>query len=352
LGLATPTAIMIGTGLGAQHGILIKGGEALERAHKLTTVVLDKTGTITEGRPAVTDVLAGGIDENELLRLAASAQRPSEHPLGEAIVRSAQERGIPLSQPGDFQAISGQGIEAIVDGLPVLIGSAEFLRRRGIAADEAAIRRVAEQGKTPVCVAVGGRAAGLIAIADPVKPSSGAAIERLKRLGLKVIMLTGDNRGTALAIARQVGIDHVLAEVLPDGKKDEIQKLQEAGEVVAMVGDGINDAPALAQADVGIAMGSGTDVAMEAADITLVKGDLSGVVASIALSRATVRTIKQNLFFAFIYNVLGIPLAAGVVYPLTGWLLSPIVASAAMALSSVSVVANALRLRRFRIERG
>ncbi|MEX0712140.1 MAG: heavy metal translocating P-type ATPase, partial [Pirellulales bacterium] len=297
LGLATPTAIMVGTGLGAQHGILIKGGEALERAHKLTTVVLDKTGTITEGRPAVTDVLAGGIDDTELLRLAASAQRVSEHPLGEAIVRSAQERDIPLSQPGDFQAISGQGIEATVDGLPVLIGSAEFLRQRGIAADQAAIRQVAEQGKTPVCIAVSGRAAGLIAIADPVKQSSGAAVERLKRLGLKVIMLTGDNRGTAFAIARQVGIDHVLAEVLPDGKKNEVQKLQEAGEVVAMVGDGINDAPALAQADVGIAMGSGTDVAMEAADITLVKGDLWGVVASIALSRATVRTIKQNLFF-------------------------------------------------------
>ena len=351
LGLATPTAIMVGTGRGAQSGILIKGGEALETAHKLTTVVLDKTGTITRGRPSVTDVVARGIDENELLRLAGSAERGSEHPLGEAIVRSAEERGLPLAQPQDFAAVAGHGIEAVVDGRSVLIGNAALLRGRGIEADEDAARRLADEAKTPVFVAVDGAWAGVVAIADPVKENSRAAVGRLHRLGLNVVMLTGDNRRTAEAIARQVGIDRVLAEVLPEGKGEEIRKLREAGEVVAMVGDGINDAPALAQADVGIAMGSGTDVALEAADITLVRGDLSGVVTSIALSRATVRNIRQNLFFAFIYNVLGIPIAAGVLYPLTGWLLSPIIASAAMALSSVSVVTNALRLRGFAVER-
>jgi P-type Cu+ transporter len=351
LGLATPTAIMVGTGRGAQSGILIKGGEALETAHRVTTVVLDKTGTITEGRPAVTDVLPSGLEQDELLRLAASAERASEHPLGEAVVRSAQDRGLHLSQPQDFHAVAGHGIEATVDGRKVLIGNARLMTERGITPDEEAAGRLASEGKTPVFVAVDGKPAGIIAIADPVKPTSRAAIEKLHALGLDVVMLTGDNRHTAEAIARQVGIRRVLAEVLPEAKGAEVKRLQEAGEVVAMVGDGINDAPALAQADMGIAMGSGTDVAMEAADITLVRGDLDGVISSIALSRATIRNVKQNLFFAFIYNILGIPLAAGVLYPFTGWLLSPIIASGAMALSSVSVVTNALRLRGFRVER-
>ena len=351
LGLATPTAIMVGTGRGAQSGILIKGGETLERAHQLTAIVLDKTGTITQGNPAVTDLLPQGIEEDELMRLAASAERGSEHPLGEAIVRSAEQRGATLVEPREFAAVAGQGITATVDGQEVMVGNAAWLRQRGIAVDEDVARRLADEAKTPVFVAIDGRWAGTIAVADPIKEHSRAAIAHLHRSGLKVVMLTGDNRRTAEAIGRQVGIDSVLAEVLPDGKSNEIRKLQKAGEVVAMVGDGINDAPALAQADVGIAIGSGTDVAIEAADITLVRGDLRGVATSIALSKATVRTIRQNLFFAFIYNVLGIPIAAGILYPLTGWLLSPIIASAAMALSSVSVVTNALRLRGFAVER-
>ncbi|RII28863.1 MAG: copper-translocating P-type ATPase [Geobacter sp.] len=351
LGLATPTAIMVGTGRGAQSGILIKGGEALETAHKVTTIVLDKTGTITRGVPTVTDIVAPGVDETTLLRLAASAESGSEHPLGEAIVRSADERGLSRSPAREFDAIPGYGIEAEVEERKVLIGTSLLLRNRGIDPDEAAAHLLADEGKTPIFVALDGVFAGIIAIADPVKEGSSSAIQRFHALGLEVIMLTGDNSRTAGAIARQVGVDKVLAEVLPHGKSEEIKKLQSQGKVVAMVGDGINDAPALAQADVGIAMGSGTDVAMETADITLVRGDLNGVVSSIALSRATIANIKQNLFFAFIYNILGIPLAAGVLYPLTGWLLSPIIASLAMALSSVSVVTNALRLRGFRVER-
>ncbi|TLM65570.1 MAG: copper-translocating P-type ATPase [Deltaproteobacteria bacterium] len=347
LGLATPTAIMVGTGRGAQSGILIKGGEALETAHRLTTVVFDKTGTITRGAPAVTDIIAAGMADDELLRLAAAAEGGSEHPLGEAIVRSARERGVARAEVRDFRAVAGFGIEAVVEGRQVLLGTARFLRERGMTADEAGGRRLAAEGKTPVHAAVDGRPAGIIAVADPVKEGARTAIASLHALGLEVVMLTGDHRDTAEAIARQVGVDRVLAEVLPDGKEEEIRQLQAQGKVVAMVGDGINDAPALARADIGIAMGSGTDVAMEAADITLVKGDLHGVAASIALSKATIRNIKQNLFFAFIYNILGIPLAAGVLYPFTGWLLSPVVASLAMALSSVSVVSNALRLRGF-----
>jgi Cu+-exporting ATPase len=352
LGLATPTAIMVGTGRGAQSGILIKGGGALETAHRLTTVVFDKTGTITRGAPAVTDVIAFEMAGDELLQLAAAAEAGSEHPLGEAIVRSARERGLDRLATHDFQAMSGYGIEATVEGRPLLLGTALLLRERGLAVDELPARQLAEEGKTPVFVAIDGRPAGIIAIADPIKDGAKAAIDRLHALGLTVVMLTGDHRDTAEAVARQVGVDRVLAEVLPDDKEQEIRKLQEQGQVVAMVGDGINDAPALARADIGIAMGSGTDVAMEAADITLVKGDLHGVAASIALSRATLRNIKQNLFFAFIYNILGIPLAAGVLYPVTGWLLSPVVASLAMALSSVSVVSNALRLRGFSVARG
>jgi Cu+-exporting ATPase len=351
LGLATPTAIMVGTGRGAQAGILIKGGEALELAHRVTAVVLDKTGTVTEGKPTVTDVRASSpFKEDELLRLAASAERGSEHPLAAAVVRTAQERGIELFDVRDFQAIAGHGIEATVDGRRVVIGNRKLLSDRGISVDAEADRDLTEAGKTPIFVAVDGRFAGVVAVADRAKPGAREAIARLKAEELRIFMLTGDVARTAEAIAREVGIDRVIAGVLPEGKSDAIAKLQAEGEVVAMVGDGINDAPALAKADVGIAMGTGTDVAIESADVTLVRGDLNGVAAAIALSRATMRTVKQNLFFAFAYNVLGIPLAAGVLYPFTGWLLSPIVASAAMALSSVSVVTNALRLRGFRVQ--
>lgn len=351
LGLATPTAIMVGTGRGAQNGILIKGGVALETAHKLMTIVLDKTGTITQGQPVVTDIIPQSTWEaEELLRLVASAERGSEHPLGEAMVRSANERKLALAQAQEFEAISGHGIEARVEGHQLLIGNAKLLQDRSLEFDKEAAQQLAADGKTPMFVAINGKFAGIIAVADPIKETSRPAIQKLHNLNLEVAMLTGDNRATAEAIARQVGIDRVLAEVLPQGKSDEIKKLQNEGKIVGMVGDGINDAPALAQADIGIAMGSGTDVAMEAADITLVRGDLDGVASSIALSKATIANIKQNLFFAFFYNILGIPIAAGVLYPFTGWLLSPVIASAAMALSSVSVVTNALRLRGFKVQ--
>jgi Cu+-exporting ATPase len=348
LGLATPTAIMVGTGTGAANGILIKNAEALERAGKLTTVVFDKTGTITQGQPAVTDIVTEG-DEAELLRLAGSVERGSEHPLGEAVVRAAQGRGLTLAQPEGFAAIAGHGVQATVDGAEVLIGSPRLMHEQGIAIEQFAadIERLQGAAKTAVVVAVNGTAQGVLGIADPVKPSSAAAIAALISQGVQVVMLTGDNRRTAEAIGRQVGLapDQVIAEVLPEMKAAEVKRVQGAGGVVAMVGDGINDAPALAQADVGIAMGTGTDVAMETADVTLLRGDLRSVPQAIQLSRATMRTIRWNLFWAFIYNVIGIPLAAGVFYSLLGWQLSPIYAAAAMAFSSVFVVTNSLRLR-------
>lgn len=350
LGLATPTAIMVGTGRGAEKGILIKGGEALETAHKLTAIVLDKTGTITHGKPAVTDVIpaeAAGVDAPELLRLAASAEQHSEHPLAAAIVREANERGASLIEPSEFQAVVGHGVEAAVEGKRLLIGKSALLEQRGIPiilADKAA--ELAALGRTPMFVAVNGREAGIIAVADTIRSESKDAIATMHQLGLCVVMMTGDNRRTAEAVASQVGVDQVFAEVLPKDKADKVKSLQAEGHIVGMVGDGINDAPALAQADVGLAVGTGTDVAMESADITLMRGDLRAVPQAIALSHATMRTIRQNLFWAFIYNVVGIPVAAGVLFPFTGWLLSPIIASAAMAFSSVSVVLNSLRLRR------
>ncbi|MBX3360392.1 MAG: copper-translocating P-type ATPase [Phycisphaeraceae bacterium] len=353
LGLATPTAIMVGTGRGAERGILIKGGEALETAHKLTAIVLDKTGTITHGKPAVTDIIpapagAGGtLDDSELLRLAASAEQHSEHPLAAAIVREATARGLSLAEPVGFRAVVGHGVEATVDGHAVLVGKAALLAQRGIRsalAENAAA--LAAMGRTPMYVAVDGREAGIVAVADTVRPESKEAIATMHALGLRVVMMTGDNQRTAEAVASQVGVDVVFADVLPKDKADKVKALQAEGHVVGMVGDGINDAPALAQADVGLAVGTGTDVAMESADITLMRGDLRAVPQAIALSHATMRTIKQNLFWAFIYNVVGIPIAAGVLFPFTGWLLSPIIASAAMAFSSVSVVLNSLRLRR------
>jgi Cu+-exporting ATPase len=351
LGLATPTAIMVGTGKGAENGILVKGGESLETAHRLDTVVLDKTGTLTRGEPALTDALpAGEMEERDLLRLLATAERGSEHPLGEAIVRGARERGVEPRDAAEFNAVAGHGIEATVEGRRVLLGNAKLLRERGVEPGEweARAAALAEEGKTPMYAVVDGRLAGVIAVADTVKPESREAVRALREMGIEVVMITGDNRRTAEAVAREVGIERVLAEVLPEGKAREVKRLQQEKRVVAMVGDGINDAPALAQADVGIAIGTGTDVAIEASDLTLIRGDLRGVVTAIGLSRATIRTVRQNLFWAFIYNVIGIPVAAGALYPLTGWLLSPVLASAAMSLSSVSVVANSLRLRRFR----
>jgi Cu+-exporting ATPase len=351
LGLATPTSLMVGIGKGAENGILIRSGDALETAHRIDTVVLDKTGTVTRGKPSLTDISAfEGYTEDEVLRLAASAEKGSEHPLGEAIVRAAADRQLTLSEPSRFSAVPGHGIEARVDGYQVVLGTLKLMADRGIAAGpaESRIESLAEQGKTAMVVAVDGDLAGVVAVADTLKADSTEAIARLHRLGLEVVMLTGDNHRTAAAIARSVGIDRVFAEVLPDEKATQIKLLQAEGKVVAMVGDGINDAPALAQADVGLAMGTGTDVAMESGDITLVKGSLTGVATAIELSKATMRNIHQNLVGAFAYNTLGIPIAAGLLYPAFGILLSPLIAGAAMAFSSVTVVTNANRLRRFK----
>ncbi len=352
MGLAVPTAVMVATGRGAALGVLIKGGEALQRAGSLDTVVLDKTGTVTEGRPAVTDIVpARGIDPDRLLADAASLERASEHPLAEAILRAARERGLPLEDPTGFEAVVGRGVRAMAGERALFAGNAAFMRDWGLdpaslADDEA---RLGSQGKTPVYVAANGALLGLIAIADPVRPSSRDAIARLRQLGLDVVLLTGDNRRTAEAVARALGIEHVTADVLPDGKVEEVRRLQQEGRAVAMVGDGVNDAPALAQADLGISVGGGSDIAVDAGDVTLVRPDLHGAARAIELSRRTMRTMRQNLFWAFAYNVIGIPVAAGILYPSFGILLSPILASAAMALSSVSVVTNSLRLRRARI---
>jgi Cu+-exporting ATPase len=351
MGLATPTAIMVGTGKGAEHGVLIKSAQALELLHRVRAVVLDKTGTLTVGRPRVTDVIpAPGEAVEDVLALAAAAEQGSEHPLGEAIVAAAKERGLGLPPAEGFRAVPGHGIEARVGARRVLLGTARFLSAEGAApgALAAEAERLAEEGKTAVYLALDGRAAGVIAVADVAKPEAGAAVAALHRMGLEVVMLTGDSRRTGEAIARELGIDRVLAEVLPEDKAREVGRVRGEGRLVAMVGDGINDAPALAQADVGIAMGSGTDVAMEAADVTLMRGDLTALVTAIQLSRRTIRIIRENLVWAFGYNTLLIPVAAGVLYPAWGITLSPILAGLAMALSSVSVVSNSLRLKRFR----
>ena len=352
LGLATPTSLMVGTGKGAEHGILIKNAEALQRAGTLKTVILDKTGTLTTGKPVLTDVVpANGLARGEILRLAAAAERGSEHPLASAIVAGAAAEGFDSAVATRFDSLAGQGITATVEGHAVLAGNAALLTAHAIPSDTLTARaaELSALGRTPMYIAVDGHAAGLVAVADTVRPTSRAAVAALKQMGLTVVMLTGDNKRTAQAIAQEVGIEEVRSEVRPEDKAAEVRRLQALGGGVAMVGDGINDAPALAQADVGIALGTGTDVAIEAADITLMGGDLQGVVTAIALSRATLGNIKQNLAFAFGYNILGIPLAAGLLYALTGHgQLSPMLASAAMALSSVSVVTNALRLRGFK----
>jgi Cu+-exporting ATPase len=354
MGLAVPTAVMVATGRGAEAGVLIKGGAALQRAGDVTTIVLDKTGTVTEGRPRVTDLHRAeqcALDERAILGLAASVERSSEHPLAAAIVEQARERGVAINDVEAFASVTGRGARGRVGGSRVTVGSASLLVEEGvdIAALRPAAERFADDGKSVAFVAIDGAPAAVIAIADPIKPSSREAVERLRALGLDVVMLTGDTERTAQAIAREAGIDRVVAGVLPDGKVSEVKRLQSDGEVVAMVGDGINDAPALAQADVGVAIGAGTDIAIDAADVVLMRDDLTAVVQTMRLSRRTMRTMKQNLFWAFIYNVIGIPVAAGVLYPAMGILLSPIIASAAMAFSSVSVVTNSLRLRRARL---
>ena len=350
LGLATPTAIMVATGKGAENGVLIKGGEALEVTHKIDTIVFDKTGTITEGKPVVTDIISKEMNKEELLSIAASAEKGSEHPLGEAIIKFAEEKNIRLKEIKNFNAIPGQGIKVRIDEDVILLGNLKLMQKNsieiGVLQEES--DKLAEEGKTPMYIAINDSLEGIIAVADIVKSSSVEAIKSLHNMGIKVAMITGDNKKTADAIAKQVGIDIVLSEVLPEDKSNEIKKFQEKNKKVAMVGDGINDAPALAQADVGIAIGSGTDVAMESADIVLIKSDLMDVITAIKLSKATIRNIKQNLGWAFGYNILGIPVAMGVLHIFGGPLLNPMIAAAAMSLSSVSVITNALRLKRFK----
>lgn len=350
LGLATPTAIMVGTGKGAENGILIKGGEALESAHKVNTVIFDKTGTITEGKPKVTDVVLNNVEEEYLIKIASSAEKGSEHPLGEAIVRYGEEKNIQIEKVDNFKAIPGAGIQVTINNENILLGNRKLMNDNNINLKDLEEKSniLASQGKTPMYIAVDGNLSGIIAVADVVKESSKKAIDILHNMGIKVAMVTGDNVKTANAIASQVGIDMVLAEVLPEDKSKEVEKLQNQGKFVAMVGDGINDAPALAKADIGIAIGSGTDVAIESADIVLMKSDLMDVPTAIKLSNETIKNIKQNLFWAFGYNTIGIPVAAGLLYIFGGPLLNPMIAAAAMSLSSVSVVSNALRLKNFK----
>ena len=363
LGLATPMSVMVGTGRGAMAGVLIKNAEALETLEKVNTLVVDKTGTLTEGKPKLMTVLTvksdgatgrrgDGAQEEKLLSLAASLERASEHPLAAAIVAAAEERKLSLANVEDFESITGKGVIGLISGKRIALGNQALMDAQAVAPDsslEARANELRGKGQTVMFVAIDGQAAGLLGVADPIKQSSAEAIRQLQAEGLRIVMLTGDNRTTADAVAREVGIDEVIAEVLPEQKSEAIKRLQSEGRVVAMAGDGINDAPALAAAQVGIAMGTGTDVAIESAGITLVKGDLHGIVRALKLSRAVMSNIRQNLFFAFVYNVLGVPLAAGALYPLFGWLLSPMIASAAMTFSSVSVITNALRLRKLKL---
>jgi Cu+-exporting ATPase len=351
MGLAVPTAVMVATGRGAERGLLIKGGEVLQRAGDVTTVVLDKTGTITVGQPTVTDVISvpgSSITADEMLSLVASLERASEHPLAAAVVREADARALTVWPVESFASTTGHGVHGVVQGRAVLVGNARHLATWSI--DTTPLRidaeRLASSAQTTMFVAVDGELAGLLAVADPVRPTSRAAVARMQAMGLQVVMLTGDQEATAQAVAREAGVTRVVAGVLPEGKVAAIEALQRDGAIVAMVGDGVNDAPALARADVGLAIGTGTDVAVEAADIALMRGDLHGVVDAMVLSRRTMRTMRQNLFWAFAYNIVTLPIAAGALYPLTGLLLSPMLASAAMAFSSVSVVVNSLRLRR------
>jgi Cu+-exporting ATPase len=353
LGLATPMSIMVGVGRGAQEGVLVKNAEALERLEKVTTLVVDKTGTLTEGKPKLIDVLpSGGFDAKEFLRLAASLEQNSEHPLAAAIVRGAKEQGIVLEEVKEFRSVTAGGVLGDISGRAVMIGKPDFLRNEkitGLEPIEASAVKLQEEGKTAMFVAIDGKLAGILAVADPIKSTTTEAVRDLHSLGLKLVMVTGDNRRTAAAVAKQLGLDAVEAEIEPAGKVAYIKKLRAEGKHVAMAGDGINDAPALSEAEVGIAMGTGTDVAMQSAGVTLVKGDLRGIAKAIRLSRATMGNIRENLFFAFLYNALGIPVAAGVLYPFFGLLLSPIIAGAAMSLSSVSVIGNALRLRKLKL---
>lgn len=347
LGLATPTAIMVGTGLGASHGILIKSGEALEITHKIDAVVLDKTGTITEGKPSVMKLISHGENEENLLRIAASCELMSEHPLGQAIVLEAKDRDIELKKVSEFRSITGQGVEAVLDGITYYIGNKKLCEEQKIDFSEYGedAVNIANKGQTPMFVGTSGKVIGIVSVADTVKETSAEAVAGMKELGVEVHMLTGDNRLTADYIGKQVGVDHVISEVLPDEKASVVERLQKEGKCVMMVGDGINDAPALVQADVGAAIGSGSDIAIDSGDIVLMKSDLRDVYKAIELSKATIRNIKQNLFWAFFYNACGIPLAAGALYAINGTLLNPIFAGFAMSLSSVSVVGNALRLR-------
>jgi Cu+-exporting ATPase len=356
LGLATPMSIMVGVGRGAQAGVLVKNAEALERLEKIDTLVVDKTGTLTEGKPKLVDILPQpGMDATDLLRLAATLEKSSEHPLASAIVEGAKERKMDLGSVEGFESEAGGGVRGAISGRVVAVGKVEFLRKgavQGLEPLESRATLLQEEGKTAVFVAIDGKAAGILAVADPIKPGAAAAIRELQAVGVTIVMVTGDNRRTADAVAKQLGLSAVEADVDPAGKGEIVKKLRAKGKRVAMAGDGINDAPALSEADVGIAMGTGTDVAIQSAGITLVRGDLAGIARAVRLSRATLGNIRQNLVFAFGYNAIGIPLAAGVLYPAFGWLLSPMIAGAAMSLSSVSVIANALRLRKVDLGRG